>query len=97
MLQHPEHPPGIHQCTTSRGSTSSGATTSEEIDTNQCCVCFQTYTEDVLEGTGLEWVKCAHVKWLHEACILYIAIDVNGKVIAPIIIYFGVYSHCNTV
>ena len=42
----------------SRASISSGATTSEEIDTNQCCVCFQTYTKDALEGTGLEWVEC---------------------------------------
>ena len=68
------------QPSTSRGSTSNGVTTSEEIDTNQCCVCFRTYTKDVLEGTGSEWVECACGRWLHEDCISYdIATDVNGK------------------
>jgi hypothetical protein len=69
-----------NQPSTSRASTSSGATTSEEIDTNQCCVCFQNYSEDVLEGTGLDWVECVCGRWLHEDCISYdIATDANGK------------------
>ena len=69
-----------NQPSTSRASTSSGATTSDEIDTNECCECFQTYSEDVLEGTGLEWVECVCGRWLHEDCISYdISTDANGK------------------
>ena len=69
-----------NQPSTSRASTSSGATTSDEIDTNECCVCFRTYSEDVLEGTGLEWVECVCGRWLHEDCISYdISTDANGK------------------
>ena len=45
---HPDQP------STSRASTSSGARASEEIDTNECCVCFRTFAEDTLEVTGLE-------------------------------------------
>ena len=40
-----------------------------DIDTNQCCVCFRTYEEDVNDETGLEWVECACQRWLHEECI----------------------------
>ena len=69
-----------NQPSTSRASTSSVANTSKEIDTNQYCVCFRTFTEDTLEGTGLEWVECVCGRWLHKDCISYdIATDANGK------------------
>jgi len=35
---------------------------------DQCCVCFCTYEEDQLEGTGFQWVKCACQRWVHEDC-----------------------------
>ena len=41
--------------------------TSETIDTNVCCTCFRTY-DDVLEGTGANWIACACGRWLHEDC-----------------------------
>ena len=75
MSKGPENQPS-----TSKASTSSGTSTSEEIDTNQCCICFRTFTEDALEGTGLEWVECVCGRWLHEDCISYdIATDADGK------------------
>ena len=44
---------------------------SSDIDSNQCCVCFRTYEDDIDEGTGLEWVECSCKRWLHEECIDY--------------------------
>jgi hypothetical protein len=41
------------------------------FDENQCCVCFRTYEEDVVEDTGLDWLQCACKRWLHEECIDY--------------------------
>ena len=31
---------------------------SEEIDTDECCVCFGNYQQDVAEGLGTEWISC---------------------------------------
>ena len=64
----------------SMSRASSSRTNTEDIDTNECCVCFRTFTDDALEGTGLEWVKCVCGRWLHEECISYdIATDANGE------------------
>ena len=41
---------------------------SEEIDVNECCMCFGTYEEDIMEGAGAEWMSCACGRWLHEDC-----------------------------
>ena len=50
------------------------------IDPNECCICFRTFQEDEIEKSGLEWVKCACTRWLHEECIDYkINVDLNGK------------------
>ena len=27
------------------------------------------YEDDVQQGIGADWVKCAHSRWLHEECI----------------------------
>ena len=32
---------------------------SDSVDENQCCVCFQTYENDMVEDTGLDWLQCA--------------------------------------
>ena len=39
---------------------------------------LQTYEQDVMEGTGAEWVQCTHDSWLHEECIDLIEYDENG-------------------
>ena len=39
---------------------------SEEIE---CCMCFGTYEEDIMEGAGTEWISCACGRWLHEDCV----------------------------
>ena len=50
------------------------------FDKNQCCVCFRTYKEDVVEDTGLDWLQCACKRWLHEECIDYdIGHDADGN------------------
>ena len=51
----------------------------ENIDINQCCVCFGTFQEDQELGTGYEWVECACKRWLHEVCISDIELNSNGK------------------
>ena len=50
------------------------------INPNECCVCFRTFQEDEIEKTGLEWVECVCMRWLHEDCIDYVTdVDVNGR------------------
>ena len=44
---------------------------SDSFDENQCCVCFRTYEDDVIEDTCLDWLQCACKRWLHEECIDY--------------------------
>ena len=51
----------------------------ENIDINQCCVCFGTFQEDQELGTGMEWVECACKRWLHEVCVSDIEINADGK------------------
>ena len=53
---------------------------STEIDTNECCICFRTFEEDTMEKTGLDWVECVCGRWLHEECITYnIISDASGR------------------
>ena len=40
------------------------------IDTNQCCVCFIYYQDDVTEANGRNWIACRCGRWLHEDCSL---------------------------
>ena len=59
---------------TSRTSRSS----EEEISTDQCAICFRTYNDDILDGTGEDWVECACGKWVHENCVDYdIVVDAS--------------------
>ena len=59
------------------GPSRASGTTQES--SNICCECSQTYEQDVAEGTGAEWVKCACGSWLHEECIHRIEGDENGE------------------
>ena len=43
-------------------------TVDDSIDVNVCCMCFETYENDVLEGNGAEWIDCACGRWLHLDC-----------------------------
>ena len=49
---------------------------SEEIDTNQCSMCFCAYEED--EGES-DWVECACGRWIHEDCIEECVVGCIGK------------------
>ena len=50
------------------------------INPNECCVRFHTYQENEIEKTGLDWVECVCMRWLHEDCIDYVTdVDVNGR------------------
>ena len=53
---------------------------SDDFDENQCCVCFRTFEDDLVEDTGLDWLQCACNRWLHEECIDYdIGQDADGN------------------
>ena len=52
----------------------------EEINTDQCVICFRTYNDDVLDGTGEDWIECACGRWVHENCVDYdIVVDATGR------------------
>ena len=40
----------------------------DAIDTDECCVCFATYEDDVKEENGRTWIECSCGRWLHEDC-----------------------------
>ena len=40
----------------------------KEVDSSQCCVCFVTYEDDVIEENGRSWIECSCGRWLHEDC-----------------------------
>ena len=50
----------------------------DEIDTNECCICFGNYEQDIIEDNGAEWIACACGRWLHVECAETRVIDVNG-------------------
>ena len=52
----------------------------QDINTNECAICFQTYEDDVLEETGSDWVECVCGRWVHEDCVDYdIIVDAGGR------------------
>lgn len=58
---------------------STGLSILGDINENECCVCFRTFEEDERDGNGLEWVKCACTRWIHEECIAgTMEIDAEG-------------------
>ena len=52
---------------------------STDLDQNQCCMCFRTYEEDVLEETEFNWIKSVCERWVHEDCISEVVMDKNGR------------------
>jgi len=50
----------------------------EDIDPNVCCMRFQLWHDDVLEGGGAEWVSCKCGRWMHEDCIEDVVTDNAG-------------------
>ena len=67
----------INNTTESTGSTL--GTVNGSIDVNVCCMCFETYENDVLEGNGAEWIDCARGRWLHLDCAEDHVVNSNGK------------------
>ena len=60
--------------------TSRTSRSSEEINTDQCAICFRTYNDDILDGTGEDWIECACGRWIHENCVDYdIVVDASGR------------------
>ena len=47
-----------------------------EINQNECCVCFINYDND---PSGKDWVECACGRWLHEECADDCVVDDEGK------------------
>ena len=50
----------------------------QDIDTNECSVCFGRYEQDIVKGIGTEWISCACGWWLHVDCADTRVVDVNG-------------------
>jgi len=44
-----------------------------------CCECNVSYKDDVCNGSGEDWVRCARKIWMHENCSDKVVIDANGK------------------
>ena len=40
-----------------------------KINLNICCTCDGSYDQDVVEGTGVNWLACACGRWLHKECV----------------------------
>lgn len=50
-----------------------------DSDEDMCCICFGTYTDDVREQSGRDWIKCACSRWLHEDCMEDYKVDDSGE------------------
>jgi len=48
------------------------------IDPDTCCMCFERYEDDVLEGVGAEWINCRCGRWMHEDCVKETVMDSDG-------------------
>ena len=53
----------------SNGSSNLERSSNDSIDVNVCCMCFVHYDDDVLEGSGADWIFCKCGRWLHEDCM----------------------------
>ena len=51
----------------------------EDIDPNTCCTCFVRYEDDVLQGSGVEWISCACGRWLRKDCTEDCMTDYQGE------------------
>ena len=63
-----------------KGKEKGSRSSEEEIDTNECAVCFRTYDDDIELETGADWIECACGRWVHENCVDYgIVVDAMGR------------------
>ena len=53
--------------------------TENKINTDMCCVCCVFYSEDVVNGSGSDWIECACGRWLHEECAEDCIVGSDGK------------------
>ena len=65
---------GTDHCITSKMP----GTDADSFNENECCVCFVSYKEDILDQSGKDWVGCACGQWLHEDCAEDCVLDSNG-------------------
>ena len=42
--------------------------TNSDIEEGLCCMCFVSYSDDAIEQSGKDWIRCACGRWLHEDC-----------------------------
>ena len=72
----------LASASTSSASTSTAAPTvapEGEIDVNVCCTCFVRYEDDLISGSGTDWISCTCGRWLHEDCAEDCVLDKDGK------------------
>jgi len=43
-----------------------------------CCMYFESWHNDVLDGDGAEWIFCKCGRWLHENCVEEVVEDEEG-------------------
>ena len=66
---------------TATGGSYPGTCTDENddgIDINVCYMCFVHYNDDVMEGSGADWIFCKCGRWLHEDCVEEVVTDSEG-------------------
>ena len=44
-------------------------------DDSMCPICSSTYSLDVEEGNGRDWIQCACGVWLHDDCIPEVIVE----------------------
>ena len=52
-------------------TSSTSCSNEEEINTDQCAICFRTYNDDIWDGTGEDWIECVCGRRVHENCVEY--------------------------
>ena len=62
----------------SDGSHTQSVENGDGIDANVCCMYFVHYNEDVIEGSGADWIYCKCGRWLHEDCVEDVVKDSEG-------------------
>ena len=40
--------------------------TNSNIGEDLFCMCFGSYSDDVIEQSGKDWIRCVCGRWLHE-------------------------------
>ena len=53
--------------------------TNSDIEEDLCCMCFGSYSDDVIEQSGKDWIQCACGRWLHEDCAEDHRVDQSGQ------------------